>query len=396
MGKYSIIGPGYQGRSLNVNASRCINFYPELNPQDSKSVGSLVGTPGLLLYIDTLLGPIRGMHYFNNLIYFVSANKLYSVDSAKNIFPVLNNIGAHVTLSTSDGRVEMADNGIYGGASNQLAFVDEQNIYCINITTKVLTSAAVPAKTIAFISGYFMADMGDAKFGISALYDGSLPWAALAFSTADAYPDNLQCVINNHNEAWLIGEYSTEIWVPDGSSNPLPFSRMTVIDYGTVAPHSVAKGNNTIFWLVSERNGTSGEIFGIGMANGYGVQIVTPQSINYHFSKYTKVMDAWGYCYTDRGHEFYVLTFPSENATWVYDATTNLCHERSRYTGDPYKINRHIGNAYAYAWGKHFIGSFLDGKIYEMSEKYYSDNGDPIASVRISPPIDDILIPKML
>jgi len=390
--KYGIIGPGYQGRSTNINASRCINLYPELNPRDSKSVGSLVGTPGLLLYVDTTLGPIRCAHFFNNLIYFVSGNKLYSVNAAKDIFPIVDaGSGNQVELATLDGRVSMADNGLYGvggGIAHQLAFVDGVNVYVVNVSTFAFNSFAVPAQTIAFIGGYFMIDKGGAEVAISNLYDGTV-WPALAFSTADSYPDNLNCVVNNHNEAWLFGEYSAEIWVPDGTSNPFPFSRMAVIDYGTIAPHSIAKGNNTIFCLVSQRNGNAGEIFGVGMVNGYGMEIVTPQSINYHISKYTEVSDAWGYCYTDNGHEFYVLTFPSANATWVYDATTGLCHERSYYSGDPYQVNRHIGNAYAHAWGKHFVGSYVGGKIYEMSEDYYTDNGEPIASVRVAPPIDD-------
>lgn len=391
MAKFSIVGPGYNGRSSNINASRCVNFYPELNSQDSKSQASLVGTPGTLLYVDTQLGAIRGAHFFNNLIYFVSGNKLYSVDAAKNIMPIIDSVsGNQVELATVEGRVSMADNGIYsvsGGSANQLAFVDGQNVYVVNVTTNVFTSFAVPAKSITFIGGYFMIDKGGAQFAISNLYDGTT-WPALAFSTADTYPDDLMTVVNNHNEAWLIGQYSAEIWAADGSSNPMPFSKVTVIDFGTEAPYSVAKGNNTLFWLATQRNGNSGERFGIGMINGYGMEIVSPQPINLHISKYSIVSDAWGYCYTDNGHEFYVLTFPSENATWVYDATTGQCHERSYYSDDPYKVNRHIGNAYVHAWGKHYIGSYIDGKIYEMSEDYYTDNGTPIASVRIAPPID--------
>ena len=113
MAKYSIISPGYLGRSSDVNAARCVNLYPELNTKDSKSVGSLVGTPGFLLFIDTLLGPIRGLHFFNNLIYFISGNKLYSVDVAANIFPIIDvGSGNQVSLATFTGSVSMADNGM--------------------------------------------------------------------------------------------------------------------------------------------------------------------------------------------------------------------------------------------------------------------------------------------
>jgi len=156
--KFEIIGPGYQGRSSNVNPSRCINLYPEINTSDGKSVGSLVGTAGSLLFVDTLLGPVRGMHTFNNLIYFVAGNKLYSVNNTKIIFPVIDiGTGLQVTLATATGRISMADNGMYsvgGAVANQLAFVDGVNIYVINVSTGVFYSAAVPAKTVAFIGGY--------------------------------------------------------------------------------------------------------------------------------------------------------------------------------------------------------------------------------------------------
>lgn len=392
MPKYPIIGPGYQGRSSNVNASRCINLYPEINGQDSKSAVSLVGTPGLLLYIDTLLGPIRGTHFFNNKIYFVSGNKLYSVDNAKNLMPVLDaSTDLQVSLTASEGRVFMADNGMYsvdGAVANQLAFVDGQNVYVVNVTTGAFNSYAYPATTIEFIGGYFMINMGGARFGVSALYDGT-SWNPLSVSTADAYPDNLLAVSNNHNEAWLFGESSVEVWMQDGSANFLPFSRTAVLDYGIAAYASLAKGSNTLFWLVAQRNGNSGELLGVAMANGYGVDIISPQAINDQISRYPVVSDAFGYCYTERGHEFYVLTFPTANATWVYDATTKLWHERSYYSGSPYAIGRHIGNSYAYAWGRHYVGSYLDGKIYEMSENYLDDDGAPIASVRVCAPLED-------
>jgi YVTN family beta-propeller protein len=162
---------------------------------------------------------------------------------------------------------------------------------------------------------------------------------------------------------------------------------MAVIDYGTLAPQSVASGGNALLWLVSQRNGDQGTFFGIGMASGYQVEIVSPQSINDQISRYAYISDAIAWCYTDRGHEFYQITFPSANATWVYDLTTKLWHERSYYAGSPYVIGRALANCYVHAWDRHFVGSYLDGKIYEQSESFLTDDGEPIASVRVSTPI---------
>ena len=395
MAKYEIISPGYLGRSSDVNAARCVNLYPELNTVDSKSAGSLVGTPGLLLFIDTLLGPIRGLHFFNNLIYFISGNKLYSVDAAANIFPIIDaGSGNQVSLATFTGSISMADNGMAPTGGSQLAVADGQNLLIYNVTSGATTGIGYPSKTVVYFSNYFVADIGGMGYDVSAIRNGSVVgpasggWQDLHVSTADAYPSNLIAVVNNHMELWFIKEYSTEVWDITGSASPL-FARQCVIDYGTNAPHSVAKGNNTIFFLVSTRNGDNGTVAGIGMADGYGMKIVSSQMINNQLTKYAITSDAFGYCYTDAGHEFYVLTFPSENATWVYDATTKMLHERSYYQGSPYIIGRHLSNCYVYAWGKHFVGSYLDGKLYQMSESFYDDDGVPIASLRVGPPTED-------
>jgi YVTN family beta-propeller protein len=388
MSKYQIIGPGYLGRSSNVNASRCVNLYPEVNSQDSKSVVSLVGTPGSTLFVDTLLNSSRGAHFFNNLIYFVASNKLYSVDAAKNLFPIMDSgTGTQVTLATASGRVVMANNGLAPTGGNQLAFVDGINVYVVDVVTSLLSSQAFASKTVCFIGGYFMVDAGGGKWRVSGLYDGT-SWSGLDISTADSSPDTLQAVVNNHNEAWLIGDYTSEVWIQSGTGTP-PFARMGVIDYGTEAPYSVAVGNNTITWLVSQRNGDGGEFAFIGTAQGYGVVPISTQAVNYDISQYSIISDAFAFCYTENGHEFYQITFPTENHTWVYDFTTQMWHERSLYTGSPYAIGRHIANCYVHAWGKHYIGDFQSGKLYEMSEKYLTDNDLPIASLRVATPLED-------
>lgn len=384
MGKAGIIGPGYLGVSPNINASRCVNFYPVLNTEDSKSISALVGTPGLDLFADTGSGPIRGMHVFNGLIYFVTGNKLHSINNAGIVSAQLGN-----DLGNANGRVVMVDNGLTPTGGDELAIADGEYIYIYDVGTGTMTTLSKTSRTVAFVNGYFAADLGGMGFGFSDLYDG-VTWSALNESTADGAADDLLAVYNNHGELWLFGEYTTEIWYLTGSASPL-FSRISggVLDYGCAARYSVAKGNNTLFWLATQKNNNAGEFVGVAMASGYSVQVISTEPINQQISKYSVIGDAFGYCYTDGGHTFYVLTFPSADATWVYDVSTNLWHERSSYKGSPYAIGRHIGNCYAYYIGKHYIGDYASGKIYRMSADYLTDDGSPIASVRISDNLND-------
>lgn len=382
--KLDIVGAGYLGRSSNINASRSVNFYPEIGGSDGKSIAALIGTPGTSLFTDTGLGVIRGMHVFNSVMYVVAGGKLYSVANDGTLSAQLGN-----DLVTSSGRIVMTNNGLSPTGGNELAITDGQRIYIWDVGTSTFTTVAVAAHTICFISGYFVADIGGGRWQVSDLYDGTT-WGTANISTADGAPDDLLTVFNNHGELWLFGEYTTEVWYSSGVGSP-PFARQSggVIDYGCVAKYSVAKGNNSVFWLGTRRNNDNGEFIGVCVASGYGVEVISPASINYLISQYSTISDAFGYCYTEGGHEFYILTFPTANATWAFDSTTGFWHERSTYVNDPYVVGRHLGNCYAYFNNKHYVGDYQTGKIYRMDSSYYSEYGNPIVSFRTCPYISD-------
>ena len=116
--------------------------------------------------------------------------------------------------------------------------------------------------------------------------------------------------------------------------------------------------------------------------SGYTPQIVTPPAVAYQMSLYATVSDAFAYCYSAEGHTFYVITFPAGNATWAYDASTQMWHERSTWTGAPYLIGRHVANCYAGFNGLHLVGDWQNGNIYQMSSSIYEDNGQPLVSMR--------------
>lgn len=246
----------------------------------------------------------------------------------------------------------------------------------------VRTDTDIVASTVCFLGGYFISDIGGGQWRVSDLYDG-LQWDDLNKSTADASPDDLLAVISNHGELWLLGQSTTEVWYQSGIGNP-PFARVAggVLDYGCLARYSVAKGSNTIFWLGTIKNNTQGEPMGVVMASGYTIRNITPPAIIAQWRSYTTLTDAWGYCYSEDGHDFYVITFPTDNATWAYDITTDSWSERSYYTGSAYSPGRHLANTYAYFDSKHYVGSYLNGKIYEMSKAYHDDAGQPIDSFR--------------
>ena len=390
----NFLGQTYPSYSTNINASRAINLFPEVNTSDSASPISMFGTPGTTLFASTSGQVVRGMRAFNEVMFIVAGQYLYSVSPVGTVSGILG------TLQTNYGPVSMNDNGISsaGIGGNQLIITDGMSGYIYNILTgvfSIISGGWWPGATgpVTYIDGYFVTHkINSMSYGVSNLYDGTT-WSALATSPVQASSDNIKCCINSHQQLLFIKSYTTEIWYDSGTATSVgsPFSRLSggVADFGTEAPFSPAIGDNSFFLLGSVRNQDSGQVSGIVEFNGSNAVIVSPSAINQQISMMGVISDAIGYCYSDMGRTFYVLSFPSEDRTFVYDALTKMCHERSSYlVGDSvYKVRRHVGNCYCYFNRKHYIGDWQNGNIYEMNKKYFTDNGNPIVSVRIAQPL---------
>lgn len=368
------VGPSYQLRSVNVDCQRCINFYPETNEVGrgkEAEVASLVGTPGLELLATIGTGPIRGIWTASNdQLFVVSANKLYRVSSTWSA----TELG---TLSTSTGTVSIADNGIH------VMIVDGTYGYIWTIGSSTFAQITDPdfpgADQVTFQDGYFIFNWPDTgKFMITGLNDVTVD--ALDFATAEGSPDKIVGLISDHRDLWLFGSKSTEVFFNSGNAD-FPFERTqgAFIEHGCAARHSIAKMNNTVFWLGSDDKG-SGIVY---MARGYQPQRISTHAVEYAIQGYGDVSDATAYAYQQDGHFFYVLNFSSANTTWVFDSSTGMWHERA-YANQG-QFERHRAENHAFAFSTHVVGDYVSGKIYSMSSDYYSDNGAEIIRERVAP-----------
>jgi hypothetical protein len=95
-----------------------------------------------------------------------------------------------------------------------------------------------------------------------------------------------------------------------------------------------------------------------------------------------------GFSYQEMGHWFYVLTFPTTGPTLVYDATYDTWHERGIWDSalgyQPIWATCHM-----FAFGKHYVGSRLDGTVFEQSLRYADDSFTPIRRQRTCPHLND-------
>lgn len=371
------IGPAYQARSLNASAQRAVNCYLEAGADGAHN--ALYGTPGTVLRASVGVGPIRGGIVSNGFSWFVSRNQVYRVSSSY----VSTLCG---TISSLSGPISMAAN------DSQIIIVDGTAGYLINTTTAVVAAISDPdfpngVTQSTYQDGFFIvAGDGTGKFYINEQPNNGAAWNGLDFASAEGSPDNTISVISSHRELWLVGSDSAEIWINTGNAD-FPFERSgnVFIEHGCAAPFTLDKIDNTVFWLGSDSRG-QGTVW---RANGYTPQRISTHAIEYAISRYSRIDDAYSLTYQQEGHLFYVLTFPTGNQTWVYDAATNEWHERAAFNHFTSELSRWNPSCHVFFNGKHLVGDSTNGNIYSLEMDVYTDNGDPIKRIRSAMTISD-------
>ena len=373
--KVPFLGGAYEGRSPNVSPQTCINWFYE----KGKDGESLVGTPGSTLFVDLGSGEVRGGIQYNSLAYFVMGNTLYEVNSA-------GTKTSRGTLNTSSGKVSMAQSGVRTSGNQEIFIADGTQRYIYDNTTSTLTGYTdYAATTVSFIDGYFMFTIADSdRTYYTDLNDGATV-SASNFFTTEGWPDNNKAVIIDQREIFSFGTDSLEVRYNSGDSDTT-FQRFQggFKEIGCAAAFSPQKFDNGIIWLTQNDRG---DAMVAVLGQGYTPQIVSSSEVNYQLSTYTTISDAFGYTYQDEGHEFYVLTFPTEKKTWVLDASTMEWHQRAHTIGGVFP-HRERYNCHVFAFGKHLVGDYSNGKIYSL-DRTGTIESTRIPRERTSPDITD-------
>lgn len=194
-------------------------------------------------------------------------------------------------------------------------------------------------------------------------------WPATSFASTTGNQNNLVGAVSLQREIWLFGEVATEVWYNAGNAYFTFLRRPDVfVEYGCVAKQSIVQADNSIFLLGKPKEGGAVVI----RMNGFTPQIISTDAINYQISTYTTVSDAFAFAYSQEGHTFYVLTFPTANVTWVYDIATQMWHQRQT------NGSRWLPNCYSFCYGLQLVGDPTNGNIYKLDMTNYTDNGTAI------------------
>lgn len=394
MARFNFAGGSYQSEGLGYDSQRSLNLYPEVDESgDGFSRMAMLYTPGLKSFA-TLDGPPRAQLEYNGRHFVVGAVNLYEMiptfngdGSLHSVTPTVRNPGS--PLANDAKPASMAANEtqllIASGGAVYLMTLATNAFQVIPASNFTLPSGPAPVTQVAFCDSFFLALIANSQnIQISNVLDGT-SWFNNGQIVVSVFPENVVSMAVDHRELWLFGSKHTAVYVASGSLNVFDVQAGGFVEEGSGATFAVSTLDNSLFWVSSSSRGQA-QAF---RANGYTPQRISTHPIELAWQSFPRISDAVSYSYQDRGHNFWVIFFPSANgaqgATWVYDAATQLWHERDQLVNG--SSFGHPSWNHASVFGQHFVGDWRSSNLYVMSKNYFDNNGAAYDKTRTCPHI---------
>lgn len=382
MAKVQLTGGAYSARSLIANAQRCVNLYPEINPQSSQAPAPVTHylTPGLVEIFQPAPGAcVRGAYRATNgALYVVIGNAVYFVDLVINYGYTLMGY-----ITAGDTPVSMSDNGdvvvLVDGTANGYWWPVGANDFPAEFN-QINDAAFYGSNFVCYLDGWFIFNRrATTQFYLSPnFWNGTDPFDPLYIASKIGGADQIIAIAVIHRELWLIGQLTSEVWYNEGGPD-FPFARLpgVFLQHGMLRGWSIAQADVALFWLGRNPQGQS-MVF---KSEGYAALRISTHAIENAIQEYEMVNDAVGFCYQQEGHTFYVLNFPAADKTWVYDLATQLWHERT-WTDENGVEHRSRVNCAVNAYNQIICGDWQNGTLYRWDLNEGTDAGHPIVRRR--------------
>lgn len=388
MARFAFVGPSYRSQSVNADCQMTMNLYVEsVESGQGKGPLALYCTPGLNQLYNLGSAGVRGIITAQGRTFCVAGTTLWEL-LASTAAPNKINRGNIV----SDGQAVSMASG-----PTQVLIASAGNLYVFNLPTNVLAllppfnagtglGLLGPVSQVVYADGFFFALIQNSnQIQASNPLDGST-WQGVSATQVSVFTDNVSAIYADHRLLWVFGPNNTQPYFDSGNF-PFPYDVIQggFIEQGIAAPFSVAKLDNSIFWLGEDARG-SGIVW---RANGYQPVRISTHAQEYVFSTYPTIADAVCYAYQDQGHTFYVMNFPTAQKTWVYDCATQMWHERGFWNSQAGIFTQHRAGFHTFNFGMHLVGDPTTGAVYQQSINLLSDFGNPIKRIRRAPHISD-------
>jgi hypothetical protein len=385
MSRFGFVGASYRSQSVLADSQTCMNWYLEsIESGLGRGAYALYQTPGLNQLYNLGAAPVRGMDTFLGRTFCVAGTSLYELLAPNTAVNKTNwSTAANIPITSDGNPVSIAHGG------TQLLIASAGNAYVFNLATNTLTQ--LPAATfdvsviqVGYADGFFFALLANVaptpwQINSSQSLDATT-WEGTNFTEVTVFPDNPNGIFFNQRLMWVFGPKGIQPYSNTGDF-PFPFDVIpgTYVENGLLAPFSMVRLDNSIFWLGADERG-NGMVWRM---NGFTPQRVSNHAIEFAMQSYATIADAVAFSYQDQGHSFYVISFPTANKTWVYDVATQQWHERGFFQNGIY--TRHRAAFHTFNFGVHLVGDPTTGAVYQMAINIYSDFGNPIVRRRRAP-----------
>lgn len=327
---------------------------------------------GLVEFADTGAGSVRGMWFWQerNLVVVVAGTQVFSLTEAG----VLTNITGDALTATERPSFAYDDRYCYVCDGGSIIFSDGAT------STAYITHASAPTSAVSLCTlnkRVLAVQAGTQRIYYSEVNDG-LTWAG--YFTAEGEPDVALEIARVDRQIFVLGSCSGEFYYDDGVT---PFSRndSRFVQQGSCARNALLVLDGVPFWLSDKRKLVA--LTGNAASN-------IDDSFNKELFGLSVVEDAFLAPLEQEGRGMIMMVFPQADRALVYDYKVKKWSEFTDYNEGSGTRSRWLANCSCTAgsWGRCFVGSKNNGKIYYLSSTAYLDGTAPIHFSRTTGHID--------
>lgn len=445
------IAQSYEALSGPLNASRCVNFFAEIEVQDalSKTPVPVWGCPGIASFATVGSGPIKAFNVMNDVLYVVSGQELYQLNRdgtssllgawlLQDMVSIDNNGVQIVAVDGYTGWVyqpggitqSVAADGAVGDTSLSVALVGTiangatltitldngapftttttatvgPNTVSIPLAAPLPSSVSVgnvvvaPATTIAQITDPNFFPARTVTF-----FDGYFCFDRKG--TKEFFLSPLYGIVPFDGSLFASKESTSDLLLATANSHEQLYlfgeRRIEVwFDAGNAPPTFpfqrsdgalIQRGCGAPYSVVLEDN----TLFFLGedgmfyRVDGYVPVRISNHAVETQWQSYGDISDAFAFIYTLFGHKLLTITFPSVPITWVLDLATQRWHERESWVGSSAddSIGKWRVSCALNWWGKILVGDSQSAQVGQLNTSVYTEWGDTMRGLLVGPPI---------
>lgn len=361
-----------------------VNCYVEPPSKDGGRKATIKGCPGMLQFVDTGDAGIRGSLEVDGVLYVVMEAAVFKItsDGTKTNIGSLPGRGPVMMERNQADPVQI---GIVNNIGNY--YVIESDVLSIVSQSDLPSFISITSLNQRFILG-----VADGRMFQTGLADAK-SINGLDFATAEADPDGLERAFAFNGSLYAFGDKTGEIWSPNTATVGFSFSRISAgyIKMGLSARFSILRVGGTVYFIGND----SGKDHKVYRLNGYTPEPVSNAAVERQISTDSAISDIQAYSYTISGQTFYGLQ--GAGWTWELSLTSGLWHKRGTYNRPQWR-----GRYVVSAFNKVLCGEVETGKIFEIDENTFTEDGDPILwEIRATPietigdevPLNELQIP---